>query len=176
MGVVTTTSSLKAPEPISAEHNTSTFNSGKPSLDNWLRERALKNDATLATRTVVVCDDTRVVGYFALAAGSVNHEVATRGIKRNMPDPVPAIVLARLAVDIEWQGRGLGKSLLREAVLRTASAAETIGARAMFLHAVDDDAKAFYLKYGFKVSPADPMTMMIPLQHIIRNLTQASTT
>ena len=99
-----------------------------------------------------------------MAAGSVLHEVATSRVRRNMPDPVPVALLGRLAVDRQWQGRGLGAALLRDAVLRVVGAAGTIGVRALLVHAISDEAKAFYERWGFRPSATDPMTLMITIE------------
>ena len=129
-------------------------------LDDWLKKRARANEAAGASRTYVVCEGRQVVGYYSLAAGSVLHQIATGSVKRNMPDPVPVALLGRLAIDRRWQGRGLGLSLLRDAILRVVGAAGTIGVRAMLVHAISDEARGFYERCGFKSSPVDPMTLM----------------
>jgi len=135
------------------------------SLNQWLQKRALANALTGATRTYVVCtDDRRVVGYYALAAGSIAIESAPSRMRRNMPDPLPVIVLGRLAVHEAWSGRGVGSGLLKDAVLRSLQAAEIIGVRALLCHAIDDQAKTFYLGHGFVESPMQTLTMMLGLQ------------
>ena len=135
---------LSAPAPPAAEHELETFISGTPPLDDWLKHRARQNEAGGASRTYVIAEGRRVVGYYSLAAGSVLHTAATGRVRRNMPNPVPAALLGRLAVDQGWQGNGLGAALLRDAVLRVIGAAETIGVRALLVHAISDEAKAFY--------------------------------
>jgi GNAT superfamily N-acetyltransferase len=154
---------LSAPEHLTPAHNTSAFESGVPDLDDWLKKRALANEATGASRTYVVCAGRRVVGYYALATGSVAHVLALGRVRRNMPDPVPVMILGRLAVDRAWQGRNLGGSLLRDAILRTLQAAKIGGIRAILVHAISEEAKRFYQRYGFGVSPVDPLTLMIPM-------------
>jgi GNAT superfamily N-acetyltransferase len=111
-----------------------------------------------------------VVGYYSLAAGSMLREIATGTVRRNMPDPVPVALLGRLAVDRRWQGKGLGLALLRDAVLRVVGAADTIGVRAMLVHAISDEAKGFYEHWGFKPSPVDPMTLMVTIEEAGRML------
>ena len=155
---------LTAPSPLAAEHELEEFNSGTPPLDEWLKRRARQNEASGASRTYVIAEGRRVVGYYGLAAGSVLHEVATSRVRRNMPDPVPVALLGRLAVDRQWQGRGLGAALLRDAVLRVIGAAGTIGVRALLVHAISDEAKAFYERRGFRPSATDPMTLMITIE------------
>ena len=153
-----------APTPLAIEHDVADFGSGEPTLDYWLKRRALANQASGASRTFVVRGaGHRVMGYYALAAGAVSHRAAPGSIRRNMPDPVPVMVLARLAVDRSAQGKHLGGALLKDAVLRTLAIAENAGVRALLVHAVHQRAKAFYLHYGFEQSPVDPMTLMLSL-------------
>lgn len=154
---------LTAPEHLTAAHDVSTFDSGVPELDDWLRKRALANEETGASRTYVVCAAGRVVGYYALATGGVAQARPTGRVRRNMPDPVPVMILGRLAVDREWQGRNLGASLLRDAVMRTVQAAAIGGIRAILVDAISEDAKRFCEEHGFRASPVDPMILMIPL-------------
>jgi predicted N-acetyltransferase YhbS len=153
-----------APVPITARHDTSGFTCRHDALNQWLRRRALANAASGATRTYVVCtEDRRVVGFYALAAGSMNLESAPPRLRRNMPDPLPVIVLGRLAVHEEWSGRGIGSGLLKDAVLRALQACNIIGAGALLCHAIDGEAKAFYAKHGFVESPHQALTMMLGL-------------
>lgn len=155
---------LSAPAPLAAEHELEQFNSGTPPLDEWLKRRARQNEAGGASRTYVIAEGRRVVGYYSLAAGSVLHAAATGRVRRNMPDPVPAALLGRLAIDRSWQGRGLGAALLRDAVLRVIGAAGTIGVRALLVHAISDEAKTFYERQGFRPSAIEPMTLMITIE------------
>ena len=158
---------LNAPILLTADHEIGGFDSGKPSLDDWLKRRALKNQLEGASRTYVVADDTgQVRAYYALAAGSVLPPEATGAVKRNMPSPIPVVILARLAVDQSLQGKGLGKALLKDALLRTVQAADTIGVRAMLIHALDEEAAAFYARYGFARSPMDDLVLMLPLKAV----------
>ena len=159
---------LSAPEPLRSDHQLDVFNSGVPSLDQWLKRRAQSNEAAGATRTFVTCLESRVVGYYSLAAASVIHSVATPRARRNMPDPAPAILLARLAVDKAMQGKGLGGDLLQDAVLRVLGAADVIGVRVLLVHALSEEAKRFYLKFGFRESPIEPMTLMVTLEELKR--------
>jgi GNAT superfamily N-acetyltransferase len=152
---------IRALEHLTATHGVSGFDSGVPVLDAWLRQHALANEDTGASRTYVICAGGRVVGYYALATGGVAHVQAPGRVRRNMPDPVPVMILGRLAVDRAWQGRSLGRSLLRDAVLRILQAAEIGGIRAILVHAISEEAKRFYQRYGFKESPIDPMTLMM---------------
>ena len=159
------------PEKIQTDHNLESFNSGESVLDDWLRRRAVRNDDTGASRTYVVCSEGRVVGYYTLAVGAVE-AIATPGrIKRNMPDPIPVMVIGRLAVDQKYQGRGMGRGLLRDAVLRIIQAADIIGVRAILVHALTEDAKKFYQYCGFRSSPVDPMMLMITVADAVKALT-----
>jgi GNAT superfamily N-acetyltransferase len=161
---------LRAPEALTPRHDLSGFDCGEQSLDDWLRKRALANQTSGASRTYVLCAGAKVVGYYALAAGAVAQQEATGRVKRNMPDPVPVMVLARLAVDRKYQGQGIGVALLRNAILRTLQASEIAGIRAILVHAISDAARKFYEKSGFHPSPINPMTLMITVEEVRREL------
>lgn len=167
---------LSAPGKLSPAHDLTTFDSGESVLDEWLRRRAALNDANGASRTYVVCAGSRVAGYYSLAVGAVTHDRVAGRIKRNMPDPIPVMILGRLAVDKEFQGKGIGAGLLKDAVLRTMQAAEIAGIRAILVHAISDAAKRFYEAYGFIASPVDPMTVMITLAEADRVFAHGSRT
>ena len=155
---------LCAPESLSASHLLDGFVCGEAVLDDWLKRRAMANQLSGASRTFVVSDrDHRVFGYYAMAAGAVAHQMATSSVRRNMPDPVPVMALARLAVDIQAQGIKLGASLLQDAVNRAVAVSHNAGVRALLVHAINERAKQFYEYYGFQVSPAHPMTLMLRL-------------
>jgi GNAT superfamily N-acetyltransferase len=128
-----------------------------------LKTRALKNEVSGASRTFVVCDETRVVAYYALATGGAMLAEAPGKVKRNMPDPIPVIVLGRLAIDEQWHGKGLGRGLLKDVLLRSLNVAQEVGVRALMVHAMSESAKQFYLHHGFAVSPIDDMKLFIPL-------------
>jgi GNAT superfamily N-acetyltransferase len=164
---------FRAPEPISGDHDLSNFDSGEPALDDWLRRRAIHNEASGGSRTYVVCEGStpRVVAYYCLAAGGVASASSPGKIRRNMPDPIPVMVIGRLAVDKAFQGHGLGHGLLRDAVLRTLQATSIVGIRAILVHAISDDAKAFYERCGFRPSPLDQKTLMIPVAEAESSLT-----
>jgi GNAT superfamily N-acetyltransferase len=157
---------LAAPAPLEAFHRVDAFRCTHESLNIWLRQRALKNHQSGASRCFVVCDETNVIGYYALAAGSVAIQSAPGAIRRNMPDPVPIAVLGRLAVDQNHTGRGIGSAMLKDAILRTLRVANDLGARALLCHAIDDDAKAFYMHHGFVESPTDPLTVLLNISRI----------
>ena len=147
---------VTAPEPLSSAHQLAEFVSGEAVLDEWLKQRA---------RTFVVCKTgtKQVAGFYSLATGSVNHTQATGNLRRNMPDPIPVIILARLAVDVSLRGNGLGADLLHDAVLRCYRVAENIGVRAIMVHALTEEAKAFYIHHGFKASQTQERTLFLRL-------------
>lgn len=154
-------SGYSLPRPIAEDDDTSTFDSGEPSLDEYLHKRALANHVQGASRCFVTCRAGRVVGYYALASASVQYRDVTGKMRRNMPDPVPVILLSRLAVDRTEQGSGLGKSLLRDAILRSVTASEIIGVRALIVHALNEGARAFYAHFDFEPSPTDPLHLLL---------------
>ena len=157
---------LRPPEPLSPDHQVHSFACGESVLDEWLKRRALGNQTSGASRTFVATTHVReVMAYYALAAGAVAHQDATRSIRQNMPDPVPVMVLARLAVDARAQGMKLGAALLQDALQRCVLVSQNTGVRAMLVHALNDRARQFYEHYGFKVSPAHPMTLMVRLNN-----------
>ena len=157
---------LSAPEPLSSAHRLDEFECGEFVLDEWLKRRAQTNQSSGGSRTFVVVDqDNRVCAYYAMAAGAVSHQMATRSVRRNMPDPVPVMILARLAVDLRAQGIHLGPSLLQDAVNRAIAVSKNTGVRALLVHALHDRAKQFYEHYGFQASSIHPMTLMLRLSH-----------
>ncbi len=159
---------LSAPQPLAAVHILDDFSCGEASLDEWLKRRALTNQWSGASRTFVVTDQGgRVYGYYAMAAGAVSHQVATSSVRRNMPDPIPVMVLARLAIDHRAQGIKLGASLLQDAVGRAVNVSQNTGVRALLVHALHDHAKQFYEHYGFQESPQHPMTLMLRLNSVM---------
>lgn len=164
------------PRPINADDDTSTFDSGESSLDEYLRSRALANHLQGASRCFVTCRDNHVVGYYALSSASINHHSTTERVRRNMPDPVPVILLSRLAVDCKEQGGGLGKHLLRDAILRTIEAAELIGVRALLVHALHQQARDFYAHYGFEPSATDPLHLLLLIKDARAALEKGTTT
>ena len=151
---------IVAPTPLGANHDLAGFDCGEPSLNQWLISRARKNQEKGASRTYVLADDQCVIGYFSLSNGQVSRTVAPGRISRNMPEPIPVIIMGRLAVHIDHQHRGLGSDLLRDAFLRARKASEISAARALLIHALNDKAKQFYLHHGFFESPVDPLTLM----------------
>lgn len=154
---------FSSPEPLAAHHQLAAFDSGVPSLDDWLKRRVAQNQASGASRTFVTCDGNQVVGYYALASSAVAPAQAPGRFRRNMPDPIPVVVLARLAVDNTQKGKGVGRALLQDAARRAIHAAEAIGIRGMMVHALSQDAKNFYLRLGLTESPLDAMIPMITI-------------
>ncbi len=151
---------LIAPEPLAAHHLADEFDSGVASLDDWLKRCAAQNQASGASRTFVVSDNARVVAYYALASIAIAPVVTPGRFRRNMPDPIPVVVLARLAVARPHQGTGLGQALFQDAARRVIHAADAIGIRGLIVHAISQEAKAFYVRLGLDPSPIEPMTLM----------------
>lgn len=156
---------ISAPRPIAADDHTADFSCGKPPLDEWLKNRALRAEGRSA-RTYVVCEGAVVVAYCCFAAGAVRLAEVPRPIRRNMPTDVPVILLGRLAVDKRYQGRGIGSALLKDAFARGLEASAIIGARAVLVHALDEEAAAFYSAYGFMRFPETGLTLFLPMETI----------
>jgi GNAT superfamily N-acetyltransferase len=154
-------SGYSAPRPIRESDDLAKFDSGEPSLDQYLCTRALANHLAGASRCFVTSRDGRVVGFYTLASASVERNSVPGRVRRNMPDPVPVILLSRLAIDSKEQGKCLGRHLLRDAITRTVQAADLIGVRAMLVHALHDDARSFYRHFEFEPSPTDPLHLLL---------------
>lgn len=163
---------LSAPEPLADNHRLDEFTSGEEALDVWLKRRASANQASGASRTFVVSDRGMVVGYYALASGAVTVASAPGRFRRNMPDPIPVAILARLAVDRGYQGRGIGRSLFRDAARRVTQAADLIGIRGIVVHAISEDARRFYLALGFDAFPGEPITLAVTLSDLRAGLAE----
>lgn len=158
---------ISVPGPLSDEHRLDDFQCTSPELATWLVHRARKSHREGASRCFVVCDEQKnVIGYYALAAGAVSHAFAPGSVKRNMPDLLPVAVLGRLAVHVDWARKGIGQGLLKDAVQRALQAAQQMGIRVLLSHAIDEPARAFYLKHGFIESPVDPMTVMLSMTRL----------
>lgn len=157
---------LSAPILLTETHDTSDFSCGEASLDHWLRRRAISNQLGGASRTYVVCIGARVVAFYALATSVIVATEATGRFRRNMPNPIPVVVLARLAIDLKHQGQGLGRALFQDAAQRIISASEIIGIRGLIVHAITESAKAFYLQLGMECSPIEPMLLMATLSDL----------
>ncbi len=158
---------LTSPQPLEKSHNVAGFACGASALDHYLRKFALTNHQNHSVRTYVTTRDGRVVGYYTLAAGSVGRENTPARVAKGLADyPVPVILLARLAVDQSEKGKGLGKSLLKDALRRAAQAADLIGCRAVLVHAKDQTAQAFYSRFGFESSPIDSLHLYLLMKDI----------
>ncbi len=170
MGLNPESNPITSPEKLNSSHQIDHFDSGNPQLNDWLKKRALKNELEGCSRTYVVCVGNVVIGYYCLASGAIAQTIATGRVRRNMPDPIPVMVIGRLAVDQQWQGKGIGRGLLRDAILRTLQAAEIVGIRAILVQAISLEAKQFYQNCGFTVSPIEPMILMITVKDAISAL------
>ena len=148
------------PQRISKEHIVENFDCGETSLNDWLKKRALKNDLGDASRTYVVCCDNIIVAYYSLHLGCIQHSEAVRKIRRNMPDPIPAIVLGRLAVDANHQGKGLARALIKDMFLRAIQVSDLAGTKAVLVKALNDKVTVFYQSFGFVPSKTDPLLLM----------------
>lgn len=156
----------RSPEPISAEHKLDDFNSGEPILDEWLKKKAFKNQNKGASRCFVLCRNMEVVGYYSLSAGAIAHEEVLKKMRRNMPNPLPVLLLGRLAVDKVYHNKGLGSALLRDAMLRAVVISAEAGIFAILVHALSEQAKRFYISKGFVASQIQPMTLIMTLKTI----------
>lgn len=162
---------ISPPSSLNGTHRLDDFRCTSPELTRWLIERARKNHQEGASRCFVVCDGQQnLIGYYALAAGSLSHAAAPGSVRRNMPDPIPVAVLGRLAVHEDWAGRGIGSGLLKDAVLRVALTAQELGIRALLCHAIDEPARTFYVQRGFIPSPIEPLTVMLSLPRLLEIL------
>lgn len=162
--------SIVAPCHLEENHNCELFHCGEPALDAWLKNRALKNEAAGASRTYVITQANDVVGYYSLAVGSVSHAFLPGRIRRTMPDPIPIMLLARLAVDTSLQRQEIGRALLRDAILRTEQAAHIAGIRCILVHALNECARHLYTSSGFTPSPINELTLMLPLSSVRASL------
>lgn len=160
-------SRLSPPVPLAAEHDLDRFDCGEPALNDWLRQRALKNESRFS-RTYVVCQDNRVVAYYCISAGAVGRDASPGKVRRNAPDTIPVSVIGRLAVTRDHAGKGLGADILSDALRRIAIASRSIGIGAVLVHAKDDDAKRFYMRCAeFIEYPVDSRTMFLPIETVV---------
>lgn len=166
MGELTSKVPLSPPEPLNDSHIVAGFECGEPSLDTWLARRAKGNQLSGASRTYVVCRGETVVGYYALASGGIDLDAAPGRLRRNMPDPIPVVVLGRLAIARSEQGGGLGRALIRDALQRILLAADQVGIALILVHALSERAKRFYLSCGFSESPLDPLVLLARIRDV----------
>jgi GNAT superfamily N-acetyltransferase len=159
------------PEPLRGKHDFGSFGCGEESLDSWLHRYSRHPEAAASARVFVTTDSTHVAGYYALAVGQVEPVDGTARLVKGQPQgkPVPVVILARLAVDERHQGQGLGRSLLQDALLRVAGAAGAVGIRALVVHAYEE-ARDFYLRFGFEPSPTDPLHLILLMKDVARFL------
>ncbi|MCC7256774.1 MAG: GNAT family N-acetyltransferase [Gammaproteobacteria bacterium] len=154
-------------EKLTQAHEVDSFDCGQAELNRFLKQQAWVSQQANSARTYVLAERGVVRGYFSLAAGSVAHESASTRVRKGQArHAIPVILLARLAVDRALQGQGVGAALLKDALLRTAAAAETIGARALLVHAKDERARGFYEHFGFEPSPSDPLHLMLVMKDL----------
>lgn len=159
----------QGPVLLGADHLVEDFDCGSDALNEWLRTKALHNQRDGGSRTWVVLDGQRIVAFYASSTAVLMRSHATKRAGRNQPDPLPAVLLGRLAVDTEFQGRGLAAALLKHFVLKSLEIAEVTGVRLLLVHAKNDDARRFYLKYGFEPSAVDEMTLMALVKDVRPN-------
>ncbi|MBS0246964.1 MAG: GNAT family N-acetyltransferase [Proteobacteria bacterium] len=174
MGEVTpysqaTLAALSPPAPFSATLDATGFDCGKVALNDWIRDTAGRSEGRTA-RCVVVTRNNSIVGFYCLAAGAVQHQGAPRKLRQNSPDPIPVVIIGRLAVDKRLQGLGIGRGLLKDALLRITKASELVGARAVIVHAVDQEAVPFYARYGFRSFPMGNQTLYLTIEDIVASL------
>jgi len=156
-------------QAINNEQNFYQFDCIEATLNEWLQKRALKNEGE-SSRTFVILDSNEsknVIAYFCLSTGSVERSASSTKIKRNMPNPIPVCVLGRLAVDKNYQGKGIGSYMLQQSILKTIAVSKQIGVRALLVHVLTRQAKGFYLQYGFHISPTNDMTLMLSIKEAI---------
>jgi GNAT superfamily N-acetyltransferase len=153
------------PGLLTEAHDGSSFNSGEPTLDDWLRHRAWNNMQAAASRTYVICPSgsQQIIGYFALSMGQILAHNVTGAMRRNMPLSIPAVVLGRLAIDLAWQGKGLGRAMLADVLRRALRASAEVSARLVIVHAISPAAEAFYLHHGFTRLPVEAPTLALDL-------------
>jgi GNAT superfamily N-acetyltransferase len=162
---------ISGPERLTSLHDLSKFSCGKPSLDRWLKTRALSNQEKGFTAVMVVHEAGRVVGYYGVAPTAIVPAALPRSIRTGQPpDPVPCLLLGQLATDLQWGGQGIGTGLIKHALQRCVAAASLIGGRALIVRAVDDEAAAFWARRGFIASKDDPLTLFRSIADIAASL------
>lgn len=169
-----TTLHLSPASPITPNIELADFDSGELFLNEWLKKRALKNNAAGASRCFVLCNGNSVIGYYSLSAGAISHETAPEAMRRNMPDPLPVLLLGRLAVDKRYHNKGIGQALLRDALIRAVNVSGNAGVFAILVHALNDQAKQFYLSRGLVESPLQPMKLIMTIETIRSILAESS--
>lgn len=163
---------MNPPEPLGLAHKLDGFDCGDESLNFWLRKHAWRNEASGASRCFVLCEGAAILGFYTISAAGIARDAAPKAVRRNAPNPVPALLIGRLGVDLSVQGRGLGKALLKDAMIRASVIAKNAGVALVFLHALSETAKRFYLSRGFVESPLQPMTMCMTMATIASILSE----
>jgi len=154
-------------DKLHRRHAVDSFDCGRAALNRYLRQHALNNQNARAAQTYIALSGEKVIGYYTLVVGEVAHETAAERLRKGLARyPIPVMVLARLAISLDWQGKGLGSSMLRDAILRTLAAAEIAGIRAIVVHAKDETARRFYTRHGFEPSPTDPLHLYALLKDL----------
>lgn len=157
--------SLSAPQPLAPQHRLDDFDCGKLTLSDWLKHHARQAQGSGSAKTFVVCDADRIAGYFSLTVGQIDTLEAPERVRRGMGQyPIPLVILTRLAVDLDYQGRGLGFSLLQDAIRRTLAMAEHAGIRALLTHPLDANAETFYRRFGFEPTPGNARQLILLLK------------
>lgn len=157
---------ITEPTGLTLEYDISSFDCGHDALNDWLQEKAIKNEREDASRCFFICDDNKVIGYYAFSTGSIEQKDMPGGLKRNMPNPIPVLVLGRLAIDKKYQGQSFGKHLLKDGLLRSIAVSEHVAFKALMVHAIDEKAKEYYMNFGFFESPTNDLTVFLPMKHI----------
>ena len=157
---------ITAPRLLLPDDLVNDFDCGNNSLNEWLKKRAAKNQNSGASRTFVICIGEKIVGVYAITSGGIDRASAPKSIARNMPESIPVLILGRLGVDKSVQNKQLGSYLLKDALFRTWNVSRNVGVKALVVHAISDQAKLFYLKFGFIESPMSPMTLFLPISQM----------
>lgn len=156
---------ITAPAPITDQHDLSEFNCGKAPLNDWLKQRSLRNESR-ASRCFVVCKGNSVIGFYCLAAGSVRHDEIPPALKRNMPSIIPVLMIGRMAVDLAHQGQKIRRGLMSDALKRCLNVSREVGATAILVHAIDQEVVPFYAQYGFQPFPQGNLMLFLPMKQL----------
>lgn len=160
---------ILAPTPLLPTHDLSRFDCGKIPLNDWIQNTALSSEGRSA-RCYVALQRNSVIGFYCLSTGAVQHDGAPRVLRRNLPNPTPIVIIGRLAVDKSYQSKGIGRALLKDALLRVTKASELVGVRAVLVHTVDQEAVPFYARYGFRAFPMGNQSLFLPVDEIVKVL------
>lgn len=155
-----------APQPINSQHILESFDCGEESMNAWLKNKALNNEINNNSRTSVVCVENKVIAYYSLCTGCVYHENLSRKFKHRSPDRIPSLVLGRLAIDIEYQGQGLSKDLIKEIYIKTFKLSRIVAMKVLVVNALNLEIVGFYQKLGFTPSKTDPLLLLKSVEQI----------